>query len=64
MNTDMQVKAGKNIILKNCASLRDLMTAIKNPQIDNAKNLYTMIQMQNLLRYSENCGKPYGTLRQ
>ena len=43
MNTDMQLKAGKNIILKNCASLRDLMTAIKKPQIDNAKNLYTMI---------------------
>ena len=43
MITDMQLKADKNIVLKNCASLTDLMAVIKNTQIDNAKNFYTMI---------------------
>ena len=50
-NNNMQV------VFKNCAPFTNCITEINNKQIDNAKNIYVVMPMYNLIEYSNNCSK-------
>ena len=51
----------KNIIIKNCAIFTNCIIEINNTQIDNAKDIYIVIPMYNLIECSDNDPKTAGT---
>ena len=47
----------KVVIFKNCAPFTNCVSEINNTQIDNAKNIDTVMPMYNLIEYSDNYAK-------
>ena len=54
----------KNILIKNCAPFTDCINELINTQIDNAKEIYVVLPMYNLIEYSHNYSKTSGRLWQ
>ena len=54
---DVAKRLDERVIFKNCASLTDCISEISNAQIDNAKDLDVVIQMYNIIEYSDNYSK-------
>ena len=54
----------KKVIFKNCASFTNCISEINNVQIDNAKDIYIVIPMYNLIEYSDNYAKTTESLWQ
>ena len=54
----------KGIAFKNCAPFINCISEIYNTQIDNAKDIDTVMPMYNLIEYSGNYGKTSGSLWQ
>ena len=52
----------KGVAFKNCASFTDWISEINNIQIDNAKDIDTVMPMYNLIEYSDNYRKISGSL--
>ena len=52
----------KNIIIKNCAPFNDCISELNNTQIDNAKDIDTVMPLYNLTEYSDNYSKTSGSL--
>ena len=50
-----------NIIIKNCAPFTDCKSKIKNTYLDNAEEIYVVMSMCNLLKYSSNSSKTLGS---
>ena len=44
----------KQATFENCASFIDCITEINNTHVDNAKDFYVVMQMHNLIEYSDN----------
>ena len=44
----------KEVVLKNCASFTDCISETNNSQLDNAKDVDTVMTMYNLIEYSNN----------
>ena len=55
---------GKNVIFKNCAPFIDCISRINNTQVDNAKDIETVMPMYNLTEYSNNYLNTFGSLCQ
>ena len=47
-------KKNKEVVFKNCAPFIDCISEINNMQIDNAKDSDAVMNMNNLIEYSEN----------
>ena len=54
----------KKVIFKNCAPFTNCISEINNTQIDNAKDIDTVMPMYNLIEYSDNYAKTTGSLWQ
>ena len=54
----------KKLIFKNCAPFTNCISEIDNTQIDNAKDIDTVMPMCNLIEYSDNYAKTTGSLWQ
>ena len=54
----------KGVIFKNCAPSITYISEINNTQIDNAKDIDTVMPMYNLIEYSDNYVKTTGSLWQ
>ena len=54
----------KGIIFKNCEPFTGCISKITNTEIDNAKDLHTVMPMYNLIEYSDNYLKTSGSLWQ
>ena len=54
----------KKVIFKNCAPFTNCISEINNIQIENAKNIDTVMPMYNLIEYSDNDTKTTGSLWQ
>ena len=54
----------KKVIFKNCAPFTNCISEINNTQIDNAKDIDTVMPMYNLIEYSNNFSKTSGSLWQ
>ena len=54
----------RKIIIKNCAPFTNCIYETKNTQIDNAKDIYIVMPMYDLVDYSDNCFKTSGRLWQ
>ena len=54
----------KKVIFKNCAPFTYCISEINNMQIDNAKDIDTVMPMCNLIEYSDNYAKTTGSLWQ
>ena len=54
----------KNVIFKNCAPFTNCISEINNTQVDNAKDLDIVMNMYNLIEYSDNYSKTSGSLWQ
>ena len=54
----------KGVAFKNCAPFTNCISEINNTQIDNAKDIYIVIPMYNLIEYSDNYAKTTGSLWQ
>ena len=54
----------KKLVFKNCAPFTDCISEINNTQIDNAKDIYLVMLMYNLMEYSNNYTKTSGSLWQ
>ena len=54
----------KKVIFKNCAPFTDCTSKINNNQVDNAKDIDIVMPMYNLIEYSNNYSKTYGSLLQ
>ena len=52
----------KKVIFKNCAPFTNYISEINNTQIDNAKGIDILMPMYNLIEYSDNYSKTYGSL--
>ena len=61
---DNENNANKRLVFKNCASFTDWISEINNTQIDNGKHIDVIMQMYNLLEYSDNYSKVSGSLWQ
>ena len=48
---------GKKVIFKNCAPFTDRINKINNSQVDNAKDIDTVLFMNNLIEYTNNYSK-------
>ena len=57
-------KRNKRVIFKNCAPFTHCIRKINNTQIDNAKYIVVVMQMYNLIEYSDNYLKTLGSLWQ
>ena len=44
----------KKVVFKNCAPFTNCISKINNTQVDNAKNIDILMQMYNLIKYSDN----------
>ena len=51
----------KETVFKNCAPFTDSISEINNTQIDNAKDSDVVMNMYNLIEYSENCLQTSGS---
>ena len=49
-----QNNRNKEVIFKNCTPFTDWMSEINNTQIDNAKDIDVVMNIYNLIEYSEN----------
>ena len=49
----------KGIIFKNCVPFTDCVSEINNTQVDNAKYIDVVMQMYNLIEYSDNYSKMF-----
>ena len=54
----------KKVIFKYCAPYTNCISKINNTQIDNAEHIEIVILMYNLIKYSDNYSKTYGSLWQ
>ena len=54
----------KKVIFKNCAPFINCISEINNMQIDNDKDIDTVMPMYNLIEYSDNYAKTTGSLWQ
>ena len=54
----------KKVIFKNCAPFTNCISEIDNTQIDNAKDIDTVMPMHNLIEYNDNYAKTTGSLWQ
>ena len=52
----------KNVIFKNCAPFTNCISEINNGKVDNAKDIYIVMPMYNLIEYSDNYSKTSGSL--
>ena len=52
----------KGVAFKNCAPFTNCINEINNTQIDNCKDIDTVIPLYNLLEYSDNYAKTSGSL--
>ena len=52
----------KKVIFKNCAPFTDCISKINNTQVDNAKDIDTVVPMYNLIEHSDNYSKTSGSL--
>ena len=52
----------KGVAFKNCASFTNCISEINNTQIDNCKDIDTVMPLYNLLEYSDNYAKTFRTL--
>ena len=52
----------KEVIFKNCTPFTDCISEINNTQMDNAKNIYVVMPMYNLIEYGNNYSKRSGRL--
>ena len=52
-----QNNRNKEVIYKNCTPFTDWMSEINNTQIDNAKDIDVVMNIYNLIEYSENYSK-------
>ena len=55
---------GKKVIFKNCAPFTNCIGKINNTQIDNAECIDIVMLMYNLIEYSDNYSKTFGSLWQ
>ena len=56
--------ANRKVIFKNCAPFTNCISEINNTQIDNAKDIDSVMPMYNLIQYSDNYAKTTGSLWQ
>ena len=54
----------RKVIFRNCAAFTDCRSEINNAQVSNTKNIDVVMLMYNLIEYSENYSKRYGSLWQ
>ena len=54
----------KEEVFKNCFLFNDCISKVNNTQIDNAKDVDVVMQMYNLIEYSDNYSKASGSLWQ
>ena len=54
----------KGVTFKNCAPFTNCISEINNTQVDNAKDIDTVMPMYNLIEYSDNYSKTSGSLWQ
>ena len=54
----------KGVIFKNCARFTNCKSGINNTEIDNAKDIYIVMSMYNLLEYSDHYSETSGSLWQ
>ena len=52
----------KKVIFKNCTPFTDCISEINNIQVDSAKYIDRVMQMYNLIEYSDNYSKTSGSL--
>ena len=52
----------KEVIFKNCAGFINCKSEINNTEIDNTKDIDTVMPMCNLIEYSDNYSKTSGSL--
>ena len=52
----------KKVVFKNCTPFTDCISEINNTQVDNAKDIDTVMGMYNLIEYSDNYSKVSGSL--
>ena len=52
-----QDERDKGVAFKNCAPFTNCISGINNMQIDNAKHIYIVMPMYNLIEYSDNYAK-------
>ena len=58
----LQIILIKKIIFKNCAPFTSCTSKIYNTEIDNAEYVDIVMPMYNLIEYSNNYSKTYGSL--
>ena len=54
----------KGVIFNNCVSFTDCISEIDNTQVDNTKYIDVVMPMHNLIEYSDNYLKTWGSLWQ
>ena len=54
----------EKVIFKSCAPFINCISEINNTQVDNAKDIDTIMPMYNLIEYSDNYSKTSGSLWQ
>ena len=54
----------KKVIFKNCAPFTDCKSEINNVKIDNAKSIDIVMATHNLVEYSDNYSKTFGSVWQ
>ena len=60
----LQIIMIKKVIFKNCAPFTSCMSKINSEQIDNAEYIDIVMPMYNLIEYSDNYSKTFGSLWQ
>ena len=64
LEKDNNMKEIKGVTFKNCASFTKCISIINNTDIDNAQNIDIVMPMYNLIEYSDNYSKTFGSLWQ
>ena len=54
----------KGVMFRNCVPFTNCISEINNTQVDNAKDLYVVMPMYNLIKYPNNYSKTSGSLWQ
>ena len=49
-------------MFRNCVPFTNCISEINNTQVDNAKDLYVVMPMYNLIKYPNNYSKTSGSL--
>ena len=52
----------KKVIFKNCVPFTNCISKINNTDVDNAKYIYIVMPMYNLIKYGDNYSKTSGSL--